>query len=247
MLSLNPLLNNIRLILVEPAGSLNVGSIARIMKNMGLTRLVLVNPQCDHTSEDAYILAVHAKDVLSNALVFPTLLDALTGVNRAIATTARSRSIPTELESPKDALSWLLSDSLETALIFGPEDRGLSNSELSYAHRYVSIPSNPSYPVLNLAQAVAVCVYELYQLTSSSQLQSVMNASSLASIEKVEGFYDHLESALLKIGYLLPHTATTRMEKFRRLFNKAELTIEEVASLRGILSQIDWYQQQKSD
>jgi len=245
-MSSNPL-NNIRLILVEPAGSLNVGSIARIMKNMGLTRLVLVNPQCDHTSEEAFRMSVHARDVLTSATVVPTLLTALEGVNRAIATTARPRSIPTELESPRVALPWLLSDNLQTALIFGPEDRGLSNLELNYAHRYLYIPSNPDYPSLNLAQAVAICVYELYQLSLSSRVQSDMDSSDLASLEILEGYYQHLESVLLKIGYLQPHTANARMEKLRRLFNKALLTKEEITSLRGILRQIDWDQQQKSN
>ncbi len=241
------LLKKVRLILVEPAGSLNVGSIARIMKNMGLTRLVLVNPQCDYNSEEARKMAVHAGDVLEEAKIVPTLLEALQGVNRAIATTARQRSLPTELESPKVALPWLLSNNLETALLFGPEDRGLSNLELNYAHRYICISSNPEYPVLNLAQAVAICAYELYQLTQSNLPYNIDAATDLASLEVVEGYYQHLESILLKIGYLHPHTATARMEKLRRLFNKAQLTAEEVTSLRGILRQIDWDQQQKSD
>ncbi|MEB3281342.1 MAG: RNA methyltransferase [Lyngbya sp.] len=247
-------LANIRIILVEPAGELNVGSVARIMKNMGLQQLVLVNPQCDPRSSDAKKMAVHAGDLLERATITATIAQALSGCQRAIATTARERAIERTLEHPHDALGWLL----ETpgALIFGPEDRGLSNEELKYAQRFVRIPSSSAYPALNLAQAVAVCCYELSQLANPSQSVSSENLSSspvspgvsvpipplssLASLERLEGFYEHLETLLLNIGYLYPHTAASRMEKFRRLFNRAHLSQTEVDMLRGILSQMEW-------
>ena len=158
-------MNNIRIILVEPAGALNLGSIARVMKNMGLSDLVLVNPQCDRLSEEARQMAVHADDILENAQIISDLPQALEGCQRAIATTARSRAIPTKLESPKSALSWLIEENTTSALIFGPEARGLSNQELNYAQRFIGIPAHPVYPSLNLAQAVAICAYELYQLS----------------------------------------------------------------------------------
>jgi len=243
----NHLLNNIRLILVQPAGPRNVGSIARVMKNMGLTRLYLVNPLCDHTEPESLKMAVHAQDILNNAKILPDLPGALEGVKRAIATTARTRSTPTEFYSPREGLSWLLEENIETALIFGPEDRGLSNIELNCAQRFVSIASNPDYPSLNLAQAVGICAHELYNLANVQQTCSNYDTDNLASIDFLEGYYQQLESTLLKIGYLYPHTATVRMEKLRRLFNKIQLTNEEVTSLRGILRQIDWYVQQKSN
>ena len=161
----------VRIVLVEPAGALNVGSIARVMKNMGLTELVLVNPRCDRMSEEAVRMAVHAKDVLEQSLVVDSLPAALEGCNRAIATTARTRGIPTKLESPRTALPWLLGKNLNSALIFGSEERGLSNQELNYGQRFVSIPSSPIYPSLNLAQAVAVCAYELHQASLSEGIE----------------------------------------------------------------------------
>lgn len=245
-------LQNLRIILVEPAGALNVGSIARIMKNMGLTRLVLVNPRCDRHDESARTMAVHAVDVLENALIVDSLPQALVGCQRAIATTVRSRSVPIKLEAPPVALPWLLNPHLESALIFGAEDRGLSNDELQYAQRFVCIQSNPDYPSLNLAQAVAICVYELYQswLTISNHpAQTKIALSSIledlqpitnASLDLLEGYYQHLEAVLLEIGYLYPHTAPVKMEKFRRMYNKANLQPEEVAMLRGILRQVRW-------
>jgi tRNA/rRNA methyltransferase len=245
-------LSHIRIVLVEPAGALNVGSIARVMKNFGLRHLVLVNPACDPQGAEARQMAVHAADILEAAQQVTSLPEALQGCQRAIATTARPRTLETVLEQPESALPWLLeTDSSQTAtgaLIFGPEERGLSNAELNYAQRFVQIPSSPEYPSLNLAQAVAVCVYVLCQATHPSSVTSSQpitltteaQSPNLASLDVLEGYYQHLESVLLNIGYLYPHTASSRMEKFRRLFNRAFLSAEDVAMLRGILSQVEW-------
>jgi tRNA/rRNA methyltransferase len=245
-------LARVRIVLVEPAGPLNVGAVARVMKNMGLRTLVLVNPQCDPLGIEARQMAVHGVDILEAAQCVATLPAALTGCQRAIATTARTRTLPTQLEPPRTALPWLLEGTVTSALIFGPEDRGLSNTELNYAQRFVCIPSSSEYPSLNLAQAVAVCCYELYQ--SAQQLSQVespptphkgqpqgdCHAAEAAPLEVLEGYYEHLEAVLLKIGYLYPHTASARMEKFRRLLNRATPTTEDVTMLRGILRQMEW-------
>jgi len=244
-------LSGIRIILVEPAGPLNVGSVARVMKNMGLEQLILVNPRCDYLGEEARNMAVHAGDILDKAQVVHSLPDGLVGCQRAIATTAQNRALPTNLENPRSALPWLLNH--PSALIFGREDRGLTNSELNYAQRFVRIPSTEVYPSLNLAQGVAICCYELYQeatqnlrqtpsLTPNPQLPMtpLCTDTPRASLEILEGYYQHLEDLLLKIEYLYPHTAASRMEKFRRLYNRAYPTPEEVALLRGILRQVEW-------
>ncbi|HEY9674506.1 MAG TPA: RNA methyltransferase [Waterburya sp.] len=240
-------LKNLRIILVEPAGPLNIGSVARVMKNMGLHQLVLVNPQCDPLGTQARQMAVHGGDILEAAQQVPTLPDALTGCQRAIATTARTRTLATPLEPPKTALPWLLEAGVTSALIFGPEDRGLSNVELNYAQRFVCIPSSREYPSLNLAQSVAICCYELYQSTQTHGIADRHESSALtnhlgelAPLEAMEGYYNHLEAVLLKIGYLYPHTALARMEKFRRLLHRAAPTTEEVTMLRGILRQMEW-------
>ena len=302
---------NIRIVLVEPAGPLNVGSVARIMKNMGLHQLVLVSPHCDHLGEEARLMAVRAADILETAKVVESLPAALVGCVRAIATTGDdSRSLPTKLEDPAHALPWLLE--APSALIFGPEDCGLTNAQLNRAQRLIRIPSSDAYSSLNLAQAVAICCYELYREKGrrkreerSSATDSVTDvtdvtdvrkrdegrgklepedasfpgsagerisrgrASSIpdatdnlstcyqeklatsqtenpsppltsAPLENLEGYYQQLETLLLKIGYLQPHTAASRMEKFRRLYNRAYPTIEEVAMLRGVLRQTEW-------
>ncbi len=296
-------LSHVRIVLLEPAGPLNIGSVARVMKNMGLSRLVLVNPQCDPLGEEARQMAVHAADVLEGAQRVDTLVDALRGCLRAVATTGRDRALPnTALESPRTCLPWLLDPIVNlpqdnmpqgaappAALIFGREDRGLNNEELNYAQRFIRIPSHPAYPSLNLAQAVAICCYELYEAvqqaaaieesgkdteelgegqelrkpsslpsalstsisisisTSASTSASMLSAfDPPATLDRVEGYYQQLEALLLQIGYLYPHTASSRMEKFRRLFNRAYLTDAEVAMLRGILRQVQWALQQAS-
>jgi tRNA/rRNA methyltransferase len=239
---MSPSLNSVRIILVEPAGARNIGSVARVMKNMGLQHLTLVNPQCDHLDEEAQHMAVHAKELLEAVQVVQTIPEGLAGCRRAIATLGRpyAAAIP---EHPRDVLPWLVED-LEpnsTALIFGPEDRGLSNDELSHAHRFITIPANPVYPSLNLAQAVAICCYELHESLRTQNLElKIYNSSPPAPINELEGFYQHLESLLLNIGYLQPHTASSRMKKFRRLFNRAMPSSDEVTMLRGILSQMQW-------
>ncbi|MBD2385945.1 RNA methyltransferase [Cylindrospermum sp. FACHB-282] len=237
----------LRIVLVEPAGPLNVGSIARVMKNFQLHHLVLVNPQCDPLSAEAMKMAVHAKEILESAVLVKTLPEALQGCVRAIATTGRLRSWEVPLENPRTALPWLLEEPEElSALIFGREDRGLSNEELNYAQRFVRIPTSESYSSLNLATAVAICCYELSQSAEVSTTQR-LPATEHAPIEVVETYYQQLESLLLRIGYLYPHTAASRMEKFRHLYNRAHLQSGEVAMLRGMLRQVEWALTSQSD
>lgn len=239
-------LSLIRIVLVEPAGPLNVGSIARIMKNMGLSQLVLVNPQCDPLGGEARQMAVHAADILERSHLVSTLPEALEGCRRAIATTGRDRTTLTvNLEHPRTCLPWLLSDPpAPAALIFGREDRGLTTEELNYAQRFIRIPSNADYLSLNLAQAAAICCYELHEAAQGNLAAAGFSAPVVplepAPLEHLEGYYQQLEALLLKIGYLYPHTADSRMEKFRLLFNRAYPSEREVAMLRGILSQMEW-------
>ncbi len=246
-LSLEQQLDGVRIVLVQPAGALNVGMIARVMKNMGLRHLMLVCPQCDPRGDEALKMAVHARDVLEQAQCVPDLTTALHGTQRVIATTARCRQLDLQMDSPRVGLSWLLQ--APAALVFGPEDRGLSNQELSLAQRYVRISSSAAYPALNLAQAVAVCCHELHQavvdplpttVAASAQLEAGVPSSDLAPVEQQEAFYAQLQDMLLEIGFLYPHTAPTRMLKLRRLFNRCQLSSLELAMLRGILRQIAW-------
>jgi tRNA/rRNA methyltransferase len=229
----------LRIVLVEPAGPINLGSIARVMKNFDLHNLVLVNPQCDHLSEPAMKMAVHAKEILESAILVNTLPEALQGCVRAIATTGLVRDCGIRLEHPRAALPWLIeTPELPAALIFGREDRGLSNQELNYAQRLVTIPTSENYSSLNLATAVGICCYELAQHNITPA--TTPKTPEMAPLNLVETYYQQLESLLLDIGYLYPHTVASRMAKFRQLYNRAHLQTQEVAMLRGILRQIAW-------
>lgn len=236
-------LTQIRIVLVEPAGPLNVGSVARVMKNMGLHQLILVNPQCDYLGLEAQQMAVHAKDLLETAKVVASVPEALEGCQRAAATTSVDRTLKMPFEVPGVVFPWLLET--PSAVIFGREDHGLTNTELNYAQRLIRIPTDQVYPSLNLAQAVAICCYELYQASLESTSAKVSPTENPVSLEILEGYYQHLESLLLKIGYLYPQTAPSRMQKLRRLLNRAYPSQEEVALLRGILSQVEWALKEK--
>ncbi len=261
-------LDGVRIVVVEPAGPRNVGSIARAMANFGLSELVLVNPQCDRLSQEARMMAVHAKDILETAQVVDSVPDALVGCQRVAATLGREFAgrVPVEAiaqvapwllgqDSPDQQKSNLQKSNLKSAILFGREDHGLSNDDLDYAQRLVTIPTGAEYASLNLAQAVGVCAYELRQATlrqasqeiSRSPMPQPTSTPSAKSIieeappfEQLEGFYGDLETLLLDVGYLYPHTATQRMKTFRNLLHRATPTVREVAMLRGILRQMRW-------
>lgn len=239
-------LEQIRIVLVEPAGALNVGSVARIMKNMGLSQLILVNPRCDRNSREAKLMAVRGRDILANATIAHSLPEALQGCHRAIATTGVRRDLPVSLEPPHLVLPWLLEENTTSALIFGREDRGLSNEEMNYAQRFLGIPANAEYSSLNLAQAVTVCSYELYKASQNTEYLKTSHSVAMASLNELEGYYQNLEEILLNIGYLHPHTAKARMQKFRMLYNRAMPSSQEVSLLRGVLRQVN-YQLSKTD
>lgn len=240
-------ISEVKIILVEPAGPLNVGSVARVMKNFGLNQLVLVNPQCDRFGDEAKLMAVRARDILETAVVVDTLPQALQGCRHAIATTGTDHDLNVPLESPRTALPWLLQTvGQPAALIFGREDRGLTNQELNYAQRFVRIPSSNEYTSLNLASAVGVCCYELAQSVNTDP-QHTFPETELAPLDVVESYYQQLESLLLDIGFLYPHTASSRMEKFRQLYNRAQLRTQELSMLRGILRQLRWSLRNKNN
>ncbi len=248
-------LESIRIVLVEPGGERNIGSVARVMKNMGLRQLVVVNPQCDVRSEDARRMAVRAAEVLDQVLVVPDLASALNGCHRIAATVGREE---TQAESLRSVVPWLLpsnSDSsilnsqfsnsqFQTAIIFGREDHGLGRFELKYAQRLITIPSNPDYPSLNLAQAVGICCYELHQHLLEGELSPV--APMAAPFQLINAFYLGLEELLLTIGYLHDHTAESRMRRFRVLLDRAVPSVHEMTMLMGILRQMRWAIQHKN-
>jgi tRNA/rRNA methyltransferase len=237
---------DVRIILVEPCGALNLGSVARVMKNMGLSQLWLVNPQCDRHSDQAQHMAVRAKDILDSAQIVDTLPEALVGCQRAIATVGRISTGTLKPLDPSQGLSWLTAVK-SSAIVFGREDHGLSNTELQYCQQVITIPTSEVYPSLNLAQAVGICCYQLHLLheAQSNSFRAITSQIDQdlvhsATIEAVEAYYEQLETILLDIGFLYPHTAFSKMSKLRQLFNRVNLTTAEVTMLRGVLRQVRW-------
>ena len=243
-------MSNIRIVLVETAGARNLGSVARVMKNFGLSELWLVNPQCDRFSDEAIQMAVHAPEILENAQIVHSLPEALVGCQRAIATSGRIDKGEVQVISPHQGLIWLAQ--VETrVIVFGAEDRGLSNAEIQHCQQVMRIPVNPDYPSLNLSQAVGICCYQWQILQDNSTshenltsqiAQDLLKSApiDLATREELEAYYQQLEAVLLKIGYVYPHTAFARLQKFRHIFDRANLSSSEVTMLRGILRQVNW-------
>ncbi len=235
------LADRIRIVLMAPAGARNVGSIARVMKNMGLTQLWLVQPECDWWGEEARHMAVHGLDVLETAQVCESLTVAVSGCGVAVATIGREcdRAIVDPREGMAQLVATVAGSELQGAIIFGREDHGLSNADLDQSQIYVSIPTNADYQSLNLAQAVGILAYEL-QLALGGAIVPVAAGEPVADLAQVEGYLQDLELLLLEIGYLQEHTAAARMAKLRDLLRRSEPNATDVAMLRGMIRQVKW-------
>lgn len=242
--------------LVEPAGALNVGSVARLCANFGIDHLRLVAPRCDPLGPEARQMAVHGAVHLEQAAIYPTLAAALADCSRVVAATGRLEGPPLPLRSPAEALSWLLGHGDPSqpghdaaggaALVFGREDRGLSNDELVQAGCLLHIPASVAYPSLNLSHAVAVALHHLWILRQGRQDGQVAptrkhtSPPPLAPRGAIEAALTDAEDLLLEVGFLLPHTAHARMAKLRALLQRAQLTDNDLSLLRGMVCQLRW-------
>ncbi|WP_035055517.1 RNA methyltransferase [Andreprevotia chitinilytica] len=228
-------LANIRVVLSHTSHPGNIGSTARAMKNMGLTRLYLVNPK-EFPSEVATSLASSADDVLDNAIVVDSIEKALEGTSIQVAMTARRRELTLPLQTPRKLVPELIAEAqsgTEIALVFGTEMSGLTMDEVRQCNRMVTIPTNPDYSSLNLSQAVQVLTYEL-RATLLDDVSYLEEKRHYASHEYIELFFKHLEETLITIGFLRPHAPKRLMPRLRRLFLRTHLEQEEVDILRGI-------------
>ena len=243
------------LVLVEPAGALNVGSVARLCANFGVAELRLVAPRCDHLGEEARRMAVHGGGLLEAARLFPDLAAALADCRRVVATSGRIEREELPLCNPGEALGWLVAARPAVgqrqeplALVFGREDRGLSNDELLQAGRVLRIATGPAYASLNLSHAVAICLHELQRQTATPAEGEAKSCPPLhGNVEREPSTRGRLEAALadaedllLEVGFLHPHTARARMAKLRALLQRSDVDDAEVALLRGMVRQLRW-------
>lgn len=228
----------ITIILVGTIAPGNIGSTARAMKNMGLSRLCLVNPQCA-LNEESYRMATSAGSILRAAQQAGTLREAIAGAGYVFGTTARIRRLRPYIFPPEmgEKVAALLPNN-RVALVFGPEDRGLSNEHLELCNEIISIPTARGGKSLNLSHAVIIMCYEIHRAV---QGRAAYEKPRLALAGEVENMYDHMRSALLEIGYLDPQNPDLTLGSFRRILTRAGLKKEEVQLIRGVFRQLLWY------
>ncbi len=230
-------LEAIRVVLINTTHPGNIGAVARAMKVMGLDNLHLVTPKTFPCAE-ATARASGADDLLQRAQVHESLDSALSGCQLVMGASARLRSLSMPQLDARSAAQLAVSESAnhEVALLFGRERYGLTNEEMQRCNYLVSIPANPQYSSLNLAQAAQVIAYELRMAAIGGAIPALepLDWAPVES-EQLEWFYEHLEETLLEIGFLNPHQPKKLMARLRRLYNRARPDQNEINILRGIL------------
>lgn len=229
---------SVDVVLVRPSRPGNVAAACRAMKNMGLGRLILVDPPQGLESAEARALAYGAWDVLDGARTAPSLREASAGATLVVGTSGRPLAgawTPRQLaeDGPARAAGG------RTALVFGPEATGLRNDELGLCHVTVHIPTDPAHPSLNLAQAVLVVAYEI-RVSALSAAPAPAGAEERATAGEIEAALDDLAGALLAIGYLNPDSPGRVLAELRALLARAGPTSRETTLLRGLARQIRW-------
>jgi tRNA/rRNA methyltransferase len=235
--------NRLRFVLVETSRAGNIGAVARAMKTMGFSDLVLVNPRFPDALADpeAIAFASGAQDVLAGARIVGDIGQALEGCNFAAAVSARLREFSPPVWSPRSFAGHVEGQAgLAAALVFGNERFGLPNHIVEQCNVLINIPANPDYSSLNLAQAAQVLAYECRMATEPDvAAPSVVGFhGETASLAQVDGMYAHLEQALVAIDFLDADNPKKLMPRLKRLFARTQLETEEVNILRGIARQI---------
>ncbi len=245
------LFKRLRFVLVETSRAGNVGSVARAMKTMGFTNLVLVTPRCADPLNDpeAVAFASGAIDVLQGARIVGSMQEALDGCNFAAAVSARLREFSPPVWTPRAFATHVAGQDgltpsqgeLWPALVLGNERVGLPNAVVEGCNVLINIPANPDYSSLNLSQAAQVLAYECRMATMEGGTvdgRGVGFHGDAASVTQVDGMYAHLEQALVAIGFLNADNPKKLMPRLKRLFARTGLETEEVNILRGIASEI---------
>jgi len=225
-----------RFILIETSHPGNVGAAARAMKVMGFDDLVLVAPRDPGVlaHPDALAMASGATELLARASVVETLADALDGITFACATAMTPRDFGPPTFAPRELFATLAPQQQRVAFVFGSERVGMSNDDVYRCHACLSIPTHPDYGSLNLAQAVQLVAYDWRQALGGFAVQSATPEPKLADAAEVAGMLGHWEEALTDIGFLDPASPKKLMPRLNQLFNRAQLSPEEIHILRGV-------------
>lgn len=249
-------LDNLEIILCQPRHPGNIGSVARAMKNMGFSKLTLVSPCLIKTPmthnppifndknlfkipEESYILASGAKELIDNINFSNTLENALKNTNASFALSSRKREISTNPLTPKKAVNEiinLISNNNKVSLVFGNETSGLSINELQLCSKLITIPGNPNYCSINLAQAVQIIVYEIYSTINNNNINYLNSIKNLATQEQVFKLIEHFEKNMQEINFFEKKNKQRLMRRITKMFLKTQLEKEEIDILRGFLS-----------
>lgn len=244
----------IKVVLVEPTHPGNIGSVARAMKTMGLENLVLVKPK-KFPHYEATKLAAGAESVLDDALVVESVEQAIGDCTLVLGTSVRDREVSWPTQNPRQTAELVFTHSqdfenAQIAILFGRESSGLTNDELSLCQSQIRIDANSQYSSLNLASAVQIIAYELrmkaltsYAGEQESEPQSAVKSGAeqrqqAANKKQLDGHMQHLQLTLEALDFIKAKPPTVLMRKLTRLYNKADLTVEEIQILRGILSAV---------
>ncbi|EGQ9324547.1 tRNA (cytosine(32)/uridine(32)-2'-O)-methyltransferase TrmJ [Vibrio cholerae] len=235
------MLERVKVVLVGTTHSGNIGSAARAMKVMGLSQMVLVDPQCQVDAQ-AIALAAGASEIALNAQIYPTLEAAVADCGLVVGTSARSRTLEWPMLEPRECGEKLISEANQhsVAMVFGRERTGLTNEELQLCHYHVCVPANPEYSSLNLAMAVQLLSYEVRMayLAMQQSSQSSTLQEEYPRHQELERFYAHLEQVIMQTEFISAQQPGQVMNKLRRMFTRARPEAQEINILRGILTSV---------
>ena len=233
-------LNTVKVVLVGTTHPGNIGAAARAIKNMGIFNLALVKPK-EFPSDIAIYRSKAAKDILENAEIYENLEDAIAGCKLIVGTSARARSVPWPVFNPRDAAEEMrkISKQGNVAIVFGREDRGLTNDELGLCNFHVHIPSDPKYSSLNLSQAVQILAYEIRLAYSKDEvINEVKWDVDLANNEQTERLIDHMEELMQDVEFYDVENPRKLLLRVRRFFKRSEIDVMEANIFRGLFSAI---------
>ena len=237
---MNPINRYVQIVLVETSHPGNIGSVARAMKNMGLANLALINPK-KFPHEEANALAGNAIDVLDNAKIFTSIQEAVKSSKVIYATSARDRTIEWPTLTANDAASEiqeLVTNEIEVSILFGREDRGLTNEELQLANKHLIIPAHPDYPVLNIAMSTQVVCYELYQAAQNNSVEPWQDFPEYTS-EELNNLIEHFNETVEALELVDPNNPKQIMTRMERMFRRLYPDQMEGNFLRGFLKAVN--------
>ncbi|SLM27600.1 TrmH2 [Desulfamplus magnetovallimortis] len=239
--------DNLTVILVEPQGPLNIGSVCRAMMNFGFHDLRIVNPCRGYQSREARKMALSAQHMLSEARIFENLPQAIKDCHVAFGTTRRFGRYRKNFFTPDSAAEKVsdMDDSIRCALVLGREDNGLDTDELALCQHFVTIPTDDAFPSMNISHALTIFLYEISR-TMRNKISSPVDPKPPATIDSIEQMYSHMQKALNDIEFLDPQNPDHLMRTFRRIFGRAALMDRDVRIIRGLMSKIEWVNSQRN-